>query len=117
MEMTYGMDIKPHEDKFLQASQRAMEYFEGAMVPGAFLVDTFTICSSLDLWVWDAQLTVEPTVKNVPDWFPGVGFKRFAKAGRGLFDIAVDGPLNHVKETLKVCLPAARIHTLIARAK
>ena len=55
MEMTYGMDIKSHEDKFLQASQRAMEHFESAMVPGAFLVDTFPICSSTDLWVWDAR--------------------------------------------------------------
>ena len=67
--------------------------------------------------LWDAQLTVEPTVKNVPDWFPGAGFKQFARAGRGLFGIAVDGPLNYVKETLKVCLPAARIYTSIARAE
>ena len=50
MEMTYGTDIKSHEDKFLQASQRAMEHFESAMVPGALLVDTFPICSPPGLW-------------------------------------------------------------------
>ena len=44
MEMTYGMDIKSHEDKFLQASEKAMEYLESAITPGAFLVDTFPIC-------------------------------------------------------------------------
>jgi len=42
--MTYGMDIKSHEDKFLQAADRALEHFERAMIPGAFLVDTFPIC-------------------------------------------------------------------------
>ena len=74
-EMTHGMDTKSHEDKFSQASQRAMDHFESAMVPGAFLVDTFPIRSSPGLWVWDAQLTIEPTVKSVPNWFHGAGFK------------------------------------------
>jgi len=46
MEMTYGMDIKSHEDKFLQAADQALEHFERAMIPGAFLVDTFPICLS-----------------------------------------------------------------------
>jgi len=43
MEMAYGMDIKSHEDKFLQAAELATEHFEHAVTPGAFLVDTFPI--------------------------------------------------------------------------
>jgi hypothetical protein len=62
-------------------------------------------------------LTTEYTVKNIPDWFPGAGFKQFAKAGRGLFDIAVDGPLDYVKETLKVRLPAAQAYTSLSDRK
>ena len=46
MEIAYGFDVKSHEDKFLQASERAMDYAREAMVPGAFLVDTFPIRSS-----------------------------------------------------------------------
>ena len=46
MEMTYGMDIKSHEDKFLRAAERAMKHIGDTIVPGAFLVDTFPICSS-----------------------------------------------------------------------
>jgi len=46
MEMTYGMEIESHEDKFLQAAERAMEHLEGAVIPGAFLVDAFPICLS-----------------------------------------------------------------------
>jgi hypothetical protein len=49
MEMAYGMDIKSHEDQFLQAAERATQLFEDAIVPGAFLVDSFPICSSPSL--------------------------------------------------------------------
>lgn len=46
MEMTYGMDIKSHKDRFLQAAEHAMEHLEAAVVPGTFLVNTFPIRSS-----------------------------------------------------------------------
>ena len=45
MEITYGLDIKSHEDKFLQTAEHASEYINRVMVPGAFLVDTFPIRS------------------------------------------------------------------------
>lgn len=60
----------------------------------------------------DIWLTTEPKVKHVPDWFPGAGFKQFAKVGQGLFDVAVNGPLDYVKETLKVGL--SRSHAYIS---
>ena len=46
MDITYGLDVKSHEDKFLQAAKHAMECVEKVMVPGAFLVDTLPIRSS-----------------------------------------------------------------------
>ena len=45
MEITYGLDIKSHENEFLQSAQHAMKHADRAMVPGAFLVDTFPIRS------------------------------------------------------------------------
>jgi len=48
---------------------------------------------------------MQPQVKYIPDWFPGAGFKQFAKTGQELFAVAVDGPLDFVKESLKVGLP------------
>jgi len=50
----------------------------------------------------DSRLIIKPQVRHVPDWFPGAEFKRFAKAGRELFSAAVDDPLDHAKESLKV---------------
>ena len=43
MDITYDLDIKSHEDKFLRTAERAMEWGERAVVPGAFLVNTFPI--------------------------------------------------------------------------
>ena len=45
MEITYGMNIESHKDKFLQTAEHAMEYIEKIMIPGAFPVDTFPIRS------------------------------------------------------------------------
>ena len=56
------------------------------------------------------ELTIKPQVKHVPDWFPGAGFKRFAKIGRELFKVAVDGPLEFVKQSLKVGLLGIGTH-------
>lgn len=43
--MTYGFDIKSHDDPFLAAAERALATIEEAAVPGAFLVDTLPICT------------------------------------------------------------------------
>jgi len=45
------------------------------------------------------------TVKYVPDWFPGAGFKKFAKETRKGLDNSMDHPFQYVKETLQVCEP------------
>ena len=105
MEITYGLDIKSQEDKFLQAAEHAMEYLERAMIPGEFLVDTFPIRLSRPQFLGPrTPLIVHREVKHVPKWFPGAGFKHFAKDAQRLFDVAVDGPIEYVKESLKVSL-------------
>jgi len=40
-------------------------------------------------------------VRHVPSWFPGARFKHTARAARRDLKIAVDGPLDYVKESLK----------------
>ena len=103
MDITYGLDIKSHEDPFLQAAERAHECGKSTMIPGAFLVDTFPICSSDPPFPIPHGSTDDAhEVRHVPEWFPGAGFKRFAKRTRGMFDLAIDGPLEYVKETFKV---------------
>ena len=47
MYLTYGFDIKSHEDPFLSAAERTLAILEEVTVPGAFLVNTFPICTCL----------------------------------------------------------------------
>ena len=44
-------------------------------------------------------------VKYVPEWFPGAGFKRFAKTAKIHIDDLANLPFQHVKESLKVREP------------
>ena len=41
-------------------------------------------------------------VRYIPDWFPGTGFKTLAKEAREKFKISVNGPLEYVKNAMKV---------------
>ena len=105
MDITYGMDIKSHENQYLQAAERAMQFMERALVPGAFLVDAIPIRASINELFPILCLAYHPPilkVKYVPEWFPGAGFQTFAREARGHFDLAVDGPLAYVKRSLEV---------------
>lgn len=110
--MTYGLNIESHKDKYLQATERASDHAVQALVPGAFLVDTIPKRRSEFSAFWHLVDTGSE-VRYVPEWFPGAGFKAFAKVGRELFDVAIDGPLAYAKESLKVHLQHPRSTALI----
>ncbi|RXW19792.1 hypothetical protein EST38_g6053 [Candolleomyces aberdarensis] len=61
MNITYGFDAKSKEDPYIAESLKVSYAFKVSALPGAFLVDNI------------------PLLKYVPAWFPGAGFKRFAK--------------------------------------
>jgi len=50
----------------------------------------------LDIWVWPI------TAKYVPEWFPGAGFKRYARRAKKLIDDLSTLPFQHVKESFQV---------------
>ena len=47
-------------------------------------------------------LTEVRTVRYLPDWFPGTGFKAIAKEVREKYQIANGGPMEYVKNAMKV---------------
>jgi len=49
------------------------------------------------------QLTKLLTVRYLPNWFPGTGFKALTKEIREKFQISIDGPMEYVKDVMKVC--------------
>jgi len=104
MSITYGIDVKSADDRFLNASLEASHTIVAALVPGKFLVDVIPICGCLCAQIATYKhLTDPPTVRYIPDWFPGTGFKVLAKEVREKFKIAVDGPFEYVKHAMKVC--------------
>jgi len=42
------------------------------------------------------------TVKYVPEWFPGAGFKAFARIAKENIDRSATLPFQHVKESFEV---------------
>jgi hypothetical protein len=43
-----------------------------------------------------------PTVKYVPEWFPGAGFKKFARMAKENLDDSANLPFQLVKESFQV---------------
>lgn len=90
-------------DKFYAASEAAMDSAAAALLPGAFLVDAFPSRAYAVRNCPDAPFDVRfPAVKYVPEWFPGAGFKKFAKTAKKHLDKLADLPFQHVKESIQV---------------
>jgi hypothetical protein len=45
------------------------------------------------------------TVKHVPEWFPGAGFKKFARMAKEDLDDSINLPFLGVRETFQVRHP------------
>ncbi|KAG5642132.1 hypothetical protein DXG03_003582 [Asterophora parasitica] len=61
MQLTYGYEVQDGEDPFVALIEDANDHFSAATVPGAFIVDFF------------------PSIKNLPEWLPGMGFMALAR--------------------------------------
>lgn len=51
--IAYGLQILPNDDPYVHVAERGLQSLAGAVVPGAFLVDSI------------------PILKYVPEWVPG----------------------------------------------
>ncbi|KAK7471001.1 hypothetical protein VKT23_002414 [Stygiomarasmius scandens] len=80
LRISHGYEVKEHNDPFVQLADLATEQFSVATTPGQFLVDSI------------------PALRHVPEWFPGAGFKRTAKAWASTLLEMVEQPHNFVKQ-------------------
>ncbi|KAJ6549064.1 cytochrome P450 [Mycena vulgaris] len=80
MSVAYGIDVLPADDPHIALAEETVQSFNDAN--GRFLVD------------------VMPVLKYVPDWLPGAGFKRKAKAWRKLTRALNDVPFAEVKRQI-----------------
>ncbi|KAK7047634.1 hypothetical protein VNI00_006402 [Paramarasmius palmivorus] len=66
MSTAYGINTQPHDDPYVTLAEEAITPLLHALVPGSFLVDAM------------------PSLKHVPSWMPGAGFKRKARVSKEL---------------------------------
>ncbi|KAJ7495387.1 cytochrome P450 [Mycena latifolia] len=79
MAVTYGIRALPSNDPYITLAQEAVHSEALATVPGRFLVNTF------------------PSLKYIPSWFPGAGFKRQASEWKKLARSLVEIPFAETK--------------------
>lgn len=82
MSITYGMDSQLKDDPYIQLGEESLQIASKAGAQGVYLVD------------------VLPFLKYLPDWLPGMGFKRQARIWKATQLRARDEPVDYVKEQL-----------------
>ncbi|KZT58538.1 cytochrome P450 [Calocera cornea HHB12733] len=80
--VAYGYDIKDEDDPMLARANKAMRILEKVLTPGYFLVD------------------VLPFLKYLPEWLPGAGFQRTAKAYKAHFAETREVPFRLVEQAI-----------------
>ncbi|KAI0078416.1 cytochrome P450 [Panus rudis PR-1116 ss-1] len=96
LRIVYGMRINSTDDEYIRIVREAVRGFSVAVVPGNFWVDYI------------------PIMRYLPEWFPGTGFKRFAKEIREYVDVMKYKPFEDVVERMEMntaepCLTSAFI--------
>ncbi|KAG1869506.1 cytochrome P450 [Suillus subluteus] len=82
LRISHGYEVKENNDPFIDLADRAMDQFSQCTAPGAFMVD------------------IMPFLANVPEWFPGAGFKRLAREWSKTREDMVATPYKFVKDQM-----------------
>ncbi|TFY57775.1 hypothetical protein EVJ58_g6821 [Rhodofomes roseus] len=80
LRITHGVTVDQYDDPIIEAMEKVMDDFVKLSAPGAYLVDSF------------------PSLMHIPDWLPGAGFKKVAKAAQAKTLGVEDSLYNIVKE-------------------
>lgn len=99
MSIAYGIDVLDKDDPYIRIGEIANDIVALTTTPGSYLVDTLSFCTSLYL----RRLTrpdILCTVKYIPDWLPGAGFKRQAREWRTVADSMLNDPFNVTKRAM-----------------
>ncbi|PBK60894.1 cytochrome P450 [Armillaria solidipes] len=82
LRIIYGYEIQEEEDPFVELAQQAMYQFSLSIASGRFLVNLI------------------PSLRYIPDWFPGAEFKRIAKSWASTRKDMVEKPYEYVKQQM-----------------
>ncbi|KIJ62861.1 hypothetical protein HYDPIDRAFT_30007 [Hydnomerulius pinastri MD-312] len=80
--LVYGYEMESRNDLFASIADRATEMLVNSIFPGVVLVNAF------------------PVFQYLPEWFPGAGFKKYAKQCRKLTRQLRDLPYEYVQRQM-----------------
>ncbi|KAF5319657.1 hypothetical protein D9619_008644 [Psilocybe cf. subviscida] len=83
MSITYGYDIKPKKDYFVDLAEDAVSRLCLAVFPGAAIVNAV------------------PILQYLPSWFPGAGFHKIASESREMTTQMKEVPLKWVQKNME----------------
>ncbi len=119
MLVVYGHRVRSSQDKLLRLADECMTLLSTKMANnvGIWPVDVVPArtCGTVPA-IRISDISVH-TVRYLPLWFPGAGFKRKAAEWRALMQEFVDIPFEFVKQSM-VCLPDLAVkarHALIKK--
>ena len=79
--------------------EKVMDEFAQVTAPGAYLVDFMPFCKARIILRVPRLIQLAP-VQYLPDWLPGMGFKKAAVQMRGRLQDAMDVPHAYVKDQM-----------------
>ncbi|EKM49676.1 uncharacterized protein PHACADRAFT_265238 [Phanerochaete carnosa HHB-10118-sp] len=82
MNVTYGIDVKSADDKYIKNAQKALYAITATGNVGTYLVDSI------------------PLLKYIPEWFPGAKFQREAREWREAAEVMSQQPIEDAKEAM-----------------
>ncbi|KAG6888048.1 hypothetical protein C0995_010909 [Termitomyces sp. Mi166 len=96
MNVTYGIQIAPKNDRYIEIAEKALAGMAEAANPGAFFVEflPFRACVLLDTDVMTTDLKVQ-------EWVPGAGFQRKAREWKAAVYEMRDAPFEAAMRAIK----------------
>ncbi|KAG2021099.1 cytochrome P450 [Coprinopsis cinerea AmutBmut pab1-1] len=85
MRLSYGVEDLEYNKVLMEASETILQDFMEYSAPGRLLVTTF------------------PSLRHVPSWFPGAGWRRITDRLAKLNDELVGRPFDEMKERIYTC--------------
>lgn len=82
LRISHGYEVNETEDPFVTLADIATDQFSLATAPGVFMVNLI------------------PQLRQLPDWFPGTGFKKTAQEWASTLNQAVEAPYEYVKSQM-----------------
>ena len=91
MEAIYGIEIRERDNMYHQVVERMGEIAEAIFLPGNFAVEAF------------------PVLQYLPSWFPGAGFKTWARSAKQDIKYIADYLFDGAKAVVSCCVLSGRV--------